>query len=189
MAEHLSTHSHETSKAHEDHGRSTTQERTKSRSEVAPERSRTVSPEALKHLQERAKAEAQRSDEVTPRTDNETPPPSSVFGVLDTQTERTVMNRLRKQLPTYDRVFSHIIHAEPIERVSEVAGSTIARPSGILGAGVTACIGLAFVMIVAKRTGFALSGSEFLILIVAGWCLGLLVEFGYRTFRLSRHQR
>jgi len=188
MSEHMPKTSHERAQAHERHEQSSTRERHKSRSEVGSERSGNVSPEDIKRLQQKAEHEARSSKEFASQAPAETPPSASLFGVLDSQTTRTTMTRLRQQLPTYDRAFSRFVHAEPVERVSELASTTIARPSGIFGAGLTAFIGLIFILSVAKRTGFALSGGEFLVLIVVGWCLGLLAEFGYRFARRWRQR-
>ncbi len=189
MAERAPKASHEAANAYERRESSHEPEQSQDRPEMAPERSRAVSPETIKHLQQKAESEARSVQEQEPKSQTESAPPQTLFGVLDTHSERTTLERLRQQLPTYDRVFSRIVHAEPVERISEVAGVTIARPSGVLGAGLTALLGLVFVVWIAKRTGFALSGGEFFVLLIIGWVLGVTGEFGYRLVQRMLHSQ
>lgn len=93
----------------------------------------------------------------------------------------TLMHHTRQRLNKPEQAFSAIIHHPFIERTSELAGKTIARPSGLLGAALAAGIGILFVYVVAKRTGFTLSGSEAPLLLGAGFVAGLLVEWAVKA--------
>lgn len=99
------------------------------------------------------------------------------------QTYRATMNRIESQLPAYQRTFSRFINAEPVDKVSTVAAKTVARPSGLLGGGVIALIGLVIVTIFAANIGFEVKPITFVLFLVAGWALGLIVEAIYRLFK------
>ena len=99
------------------------------------------------------------------------------------QTYRLTMQRLQNRMPAAERQFSRFIHVPAVERLSEATNNTIARPSGVLGSGVLAVLGMGLLYWLSRRSGFELSGNELLIFILAGWLLGLLAEFGVRLFR------
>lgn len=103
---------------------------------------------------------------------------------LKKQTYQATMNRVEAKLPAYQRTFSRIINAEPVDKVSTVAAKTVARPSGILGGGLSAFIGLIAVTYFAQSVGFEVKASTFLILLAAGWLVGLAVE---GLYRLGKH--
>lgn len=95
----------------------------------------------------------------------------------------TTMHHVRKDLSTPERTLSKIIHQPTIERVSDIAGKTVARPSGIIGAGIATCIGLSLIFGIAKYAGFPLSGSEMPLLIVIGMAIGLFAEWVYKSIK------
>lgn len=88
------------------------------------------------------------------------------------------MRKVRSNLSPVERSFSNIIHHKALEPISEVGAKTIARPSAILGGGLTALIGSTVVLYLAKRYGFQYNLSIFFILLGAGFLVGLLTEWG-----------
>ena len=99
------------------------------------------------------------------------------------QTYRATMNRVEAKLPTYQRGFSRFINNDFVDKASNIAGKTVARPSALLGGGLTAFVGLVVVTYYANKLGFELSGSEFFLLVIAGWAAGLIVEGLYKGIR------
>ena len=95
----------------------------------------------------------------------------------------TTMHHVRKDLKPTERTFSKLIHQPVVEKTSEAVGKTIARPSGLIGAAVAACIGLLFIFGVAKYAGFELSGSEMPLLLLIGLVIGLFTEWVYKSIR------
>ncbi len=85
---------------------------------------------------------------------------------------KNIQNRLSKP----DRFLSKIIHQDKVETVSNIAGQTIARPSGILAGGLFALIGSSVVLYASRHYGFRYNFSIFVLLLVGGYFLGLLVE-------------
>lgn len=95
----------------------------------------------------------------------------------------TTMKQVRRNLKKPERTFSKLIHQPTVEKVSDVAGKTIARPSGIAGGALAVLIGLLSVYGVAKFAGFELSGSEMPLLLAFGYIVGLLVEWSIKATR------
>lgn len=96
---------------------------------------------------------------------------------------QTTMNHVRKDLSRQERVFSKIIHQPLVEKASDMASKTIARPSGIIGGTIAAFIGLLSVYGIARFAGFSLSGSEFPVLIIMGFAAGLFFEWLVKSIR------
>lgn len=101
---------------------------------------------------------------------------------------QATMHHVRSQLNKPERTLSKIIHQKQVEQISEVAGKTIARPSGILGATSIVAVGLTVVLLIARHTGFKLSGSEFWILLCLGYVVGLSFEFIRKPFSRSANK-
>jgi len=90
------------------------------------------------------------------------------------------LKHVQRRLSGPSRGFSKIIHNPAVDSVSEALGKTVARPSGVLGAGLLAAAGLAVMTYFARRNGFALSGFELILFLAGGWLAGLAVEFIWR---------
>lgn len=86
------------------------------------------------------------------------------------------LKSLQSHFKPAQRAFSKLIHAPVVDRASEVIAKTVMRPSVTLGASLTALIVGAFFYISAKRYGFALSGSEFIISLLVGSVIGITIE-------------
>ena len=89
--------------------------------------------------------------------------------------KRTLKKTQAKLSPT-SRSFSKIIHQPTIEKVSETAGKTIARPSGILFGGIFSFIGSSVFLWSARHYGYEYNFLLFLLFFVGGFFVGLLVE-------------
>lgn len=90
---------------------------------------------------------------------------------------KTIMNETRQQMSTPSRTFSKVIHNKAVERASEVAGNTIARPDAILSGAVLAFAMTLGVYLVAKNLGYPLSGFETIGAFAIGWILGITFDF------------
>lgn len=82
----------------------------------------------------------------------------------------------QKQLDPFSRLFSRFIHLPVVERSSDILGSTLFRPNPILFGLLTSLIFTIATYILAKRNGFALSGSEYIIAFLFGWLLGMAYD-------------
>ena len=87
------------------------------------------------------------------------------------------MKSVRAEMTGPERAFSTFIHAKPVEKTSEIVGSTIARPNAILAGSMVAFFVVLAVYLIAKRYGYPLSGFETIGAFVIGWILGTLYDF------------
>ncbi len=89
----------------------------------------------------------------------------------------STMHEVQAQMSAPSRAFSKIIHNKAVENVSEVAGSTIARPNAMLSGAIFAFILTLAVYLVAKNIGYPLSGFETIGAFILGWALGIVYDF------------
>lgn len=92
-------------------------------------------------------------------------------------TLRRELTHIRRQLGAPSRALSHIIHQPVIRAVSEGAGKTVSRPSGLLGGGLVALIGTSGYLYLSRHMGFEYNYGVFLVLFAGGFVLGLILEF------------
>lgn len=90
---------------------------------------------------------------------------------------KATMSEIQTHMSTPSRTFSKVIHNKTVEKVSDVAGSTVARPNAILAGAVFAFILTLVVYLVAKNLGYPLSGFETIGAFAVGWVLGLIYDF------------
>lgn len=87
------------------------------------------------------------------------------------------MNEARHHMSGPSRTFSKVIHNKAVERVSEIGGSTIARPNAILSGAVVAFVLTLLVIVIARHYGYPLSGFETIGAFAVGWLLGIVFDF------------
>jgi hypothetical protein len=87
------------------------------------------------------------------------------------------MTEVQSQMSAPGRAFSKVIHNPTVEKVSEVAGNTIARPNSLLSGAVFAFVLTLAVYLVAKNIGYPLSGFESIGAFIIGWIIGIVYDF------------
>lgn len=95
---------------------------------------------------------------------------------LLTQTYQRSLASIQNRLSRPEKTFSKTIHNPLVEKTSELASTTIARPIGILFGSIFSFIGSLGGYLVVKRLGGELPYSIFAFLFVGGFALGLLLE-------------
>jgi hypothetical protein len=103
------------------------------------------------------------------------------------QALRTYLGQVRYHLSGPDQAFSKFVHNPTINSLSEAAGKTIIRPSGILTGGVFTLIGSGYYYFATKSTGYSYSFTIALLLFIGGFVVGVAAEIIYRI--LAKHQR
>lgn len=103
----------------------------------------------------------------------------------DISYRRTIKKTQAKLSPT-SRAFSKIVHQPTIEKVSEISGKTIARPSGILFGGIFSFIGSSFFLWAARHYGYRYNFLLFILFFVGGFFLGLAIELAIRILRAKK---
>lgn len=96
---------------------------------------------------------------------------------------KQTMKRVQRKLPANQRRFSKVVHNPLIESVSEVAGETIARPSGLLAGGVMSVIVNLLVIIVCRYYGYEYNYLLGILGFVGGFLMGVTGEMVYRAVR------
>jgi hypothetical protein len=87
------------------------------------------------------------------------------------------MNEVQTQMSGPSRAFSKVIHNKTVEKVSDVAGNTVARPNAMLSGAIFAFILTLAVYLVAKNFGYPLSGFETIGAFIVGWIIGIIYDF------------
>lgn len=93
------------------------------------------------------------------------------------------IKRVQAQLPPASRALSRVVHNPVVENISEVLEETVLRPSVLIGGATVGLIGGGIFYLYARVAGFALSGSEFLVSMVAGALIGVVLEIIYKWFK------
>ncbi len=119
---------------------------------------------------------------------NKPAPNLNVNQELKAITLRRELNHIRRKLPARQRALSKVIHQPAVRVVSEAAGKTVSRPSGLLGGGIAALIGTTLYMFIASQAGIAYNYTVFLLMFAGGFIIGLFVELGvYAATSGRRH--
>lgn len=93
------------------------------------------------------------------------------------QAYKKILRQTQNEMSGGSRAFSRVIHNPVIEKVSEVAGSTIARPNAMLMGAVFAFMLTLALYLIARFNGYPLSGTETIAAFIAGWIIGNLYDF------------
>ena len=96
------------------------------------------------------------------------------------------LSRVRRHLSAPNRVLSKVIHQPAIQAASEAGAKTVARPSGLLFGSFTALLGSSLVLYMAKHYGFRYNYLLVFALFIAGFAVGLILEFGWWLIRRRR---
>lgn len=112
--------------------------------------------------------------------------PTFINKELKNAAYQRTLKKTQSKLSAPSRSFSKLIHQPAVEAVSEAAGKTVARPSGILAGGIFAFLGSSFFLWMARHYGFEYNFLLFALFFVGGFFLGLLAEL---IIRLIKHRR
>jgi hypothetical protein len=134
-------------------------------------------------LKQSVETQAISGKEMTPAESNGDNAPNTTFvsRELKAMALQRSLNTVRRHENAPERVLSKVMHNKVVERVSEVAGATVARPSGILGGGLFAVLGSGTLLIIVKHYGYQYNYLAFVLLFVGGFALGLILELIMRT--------
>jgi hypothetical protein len=127
----------------------------------------TVQAETQPNPMEALRAAEKASQPTTPRHVNRE---------LKQITLRRELLQIQRKLAAPQRVLSRVIHQPVVRVVSEAAGQTVSRPSGLLGGGLVAFFGTTGYLYLARHIGFAYNYFVFLLLLGSGFVFGLGLE-------------
>lgn len=119
---------------------------------------------------------------------NEKPEPKPITKREKLQLYKLTLRHVQQELPGQaSRIFSKFIHQPGVEKVSDITARTLFRPSLSLGVALGAMLGGTMVYVTAKRYGFPISGTEFILFGILGGLAGLGGE-GAKTLWRKVHR-
>lgn len=130
----------------------------------------------IKGLEESAKATAISAKEFAAPKTEATTPHIGIQRELKADAYRKTLAKVQTKLHPTERFFSQIVHRPAVESASNVAGSTIARPSGLLGGGIVALASSTAILYMSKHYGFRYNYLTFVGFFVGGFLLGITIE-------------
>ncbi len=182
MAEQLHSHDKHTGISHE---QLISKEQQKHNQELAIEKARKalkqheqqdhrqIAKEVTQHAKETTR---QAFDTPSGERDNDAALPGIQQSIKNKAYYRE-LNKIQTKLSGTSRKFSKIIHNKTIESVSNIGAQSVARPSGVLGGSIVACIGSFVTYYMARHYGFRYNYLLLFLLFVAGFLLGGILEF------------
>ncbi|MDB5175888.1 MAG: hypothetical protein JWM81_746 [Candidatus Saccharibacteria bacterium] len=97
--------------------------------------------------------------------------------IIDTKLSfRQTMQSVHRRQSKAVAAVSSALHNPIVSTVSDAAGKTVSRPSGLAGGGLMALLGTSGYLYMAKHYGFSYNYFVFLALFVAGFGVGLVIE-------------
>ena len=89
----------------------------------------------------------------------------------------STMREVRSHMSAPSRAFSKVIHNPAVEKTSDALGNTVARPNAILSGSLFAFLFTLAVYLIARYSGYPLSGTETIASFILGWVLGLIYDY------------
>lgn len=96
------------------------------------------------------------------------------------------MTRTRKKLSAPSRAFSKVVHNPLIDKTSEFAGKTVARPSSMLSGAFFAFIGASALLWITNHYGYEYNYLVAIMMFVFGAIIGLILEFLIKSISRKR---
>lgn len=143
----------------------------------------------LEYLKKQAEAYADSRENLAPDNAEKKPEEKHIgqHQMEKADNYEQTLRHLRSKLKPIERPLSRFIHKPAIDKISELAGRTVARPSAILGGGLAGLAGSAVFLFAAKRYGFEYNFFVFIGLFMLGYFLGVIAEFLIKAVKQTRH--
>lgn len=136
------------------------------------------------HLKHHAEKKAEQTEDIAERLRETVEQRSQTnYGYESADTIPRAVSQARKQLKPAEQKLSKFIHNSKVEKVSEVTGATIARPSGLLWGSLFSFIGTLAFYVTSLVFGYEYNAFVAIIAFVGGFGLGLILELFSRKLR------
>lgn len=140
--------------------------------------------EHIKHAEQIVATETSRAEHST---GPQLPPTDDRPYLVDSTTKMLRMKQnlteVQKRLKPSQKRLSKAIHQPLVRRVSESAGKTVSRPSGLLGGGVLAFVGSVAYLFLTSHYGIAYNYGVFLAFFAVGFIVGIACEYALHGAR------
>ncbi len=93
------------------------------------------------------------------------------------------MTRVRKHLSLPSKALSQVVHSRLLDKPSELASKTVARPSGMLGGALAAAVGMSLLLWATRYYGYEFNYLLAGPLFIGGLFIGLGIEFMFKIAR------
>lgn len=128
----------------------------------------------IEKLTKIVKEHARSSSDILPsHTDHS---PAFITRHRSSNTASSTLKQAQNTLSAPERQFSKIIHNSKVETISDAAGGTIARPSGLLWGGIFSLIGSVGVLLVCRYYGYEYNYLIGMASFAGGYFMGFLLE-------------
>lgn len=144
--------------------------------------------EAAREAVSSALSEQEAVIEAAPRVEKKAPSEHIITNAHRKESFQKTMTIIQSQMSSPSRTFSRVIHNPVVEKMSEAAGRTVARPNAILAGSLAAFILTLVIYLVARSRGYPLSGSETIAAFALGWAIGLIVDYARAAYRGGRRR-
>lgn len=144
-----------------------------------------LSPRDIENIEEKARKEvsevvlsAEKKSKDSEKIQSSSPKRrGSISKKHKNESYKKTIKQVQKELPLGSRIFSKITHNSFIEKTSDIAGNTIARPNAILSGAMVAFFLTLITYTIAKKYGYPLSGFETIGAFVFGWVIGIIYDY------------
>lgn len=157
-------------------------ERLRENREKAAEKAEHDQP-SIEKIRESIEKRADSKDDALKYDTSEAKSPVYTSANLGKMASKRMRIRVQKQLPRPDRAFSKVIHQPVVEAVSNVAEGTIARPSGLLFAGLCSAVSSIAILYICRHYGYEYNFAIGLFFLAVGFVAGILLEGLYKMSR------
>jgi hypothetical protein len=147
----------------------------------------------INEILEKAKQAAETTVESAPaRTDEDQKTANTYWFSKQYRDDsyKQLIGSVQSRLSKSERVVSKLIHQPIVEKVSEIGSRTVARPSGLLFGSISSFLVSMITYVVARRNGYDMTYSVFILSFFGGFLIGIAAEYGYKLVRsvVSRPQ-
>lgn len=154
-----------------------------SSAETAPNDSEKRASEARRDTERFFSKEAGKEKKTAPTESSSPKTIRRITALEKKRAYRQTLSRAQHSMTPTSRAFSKMIHNPVVEKTSDIAGNTIARPNALLFGSLAAFITIAAIYVITKNYGYSLSGFEMMGAYILGWAVGLLIDY----FRVAIH--
>lgn len=140
---------------------------------------------SLEELTARVEAQAVSGKELAPKPHEQPHHPVLINNQLKDAAYHRTLLRVQKKLSAPSRRLSTVVHSKALDKPSEFASKTIARPSSMLGGAFFAMLGTLGLFWLTRTYGYEYNYLLAIVLFLAGAIIGLAVEGVIKLIRLK----